>query len=56
MTAPAKDIMVEAWNKAPYRSVFGVSKDGRPIYTPYFGNGYEYDDCEIDMCNGIEIG
>lgn len=31
--------MVEAWNKAPYRSVFGVSKDGRPIYTPYFGNG-----------------
>lgn len=48
--------MVETWSKAPYRSVFGISKDGRPIYTPYYGNGYDYNDCEIDMCNGIEIG
>ena len=39
----------------PYRSVFGIAKDGRPIYTPYYDNGTEYKDCEVDICNGIEI-
>lgn len=47
--------MIESWNKKPYRSVFGISKDGRPIYTPYYSNGIAYSDCDVDMCNGIMI-
>lgn len=39
-----------------YRSVLGVSKDGRPIYTPLYDNGKEYADCDVDICNGIMIG
>jgi len=38
-----------------FRSVLGVSKDGRPIYTPFHGNGKDYDPCEVDICNGINI-
>ena len=38
-----------------FRSVLGISKDGRPIYTPFHGNGKVYDDCEVDICNGIYI-
>ena len=40
----------------PYRSVLGVSKDGRPIYTPIYSNGEEYTGCDVDVCNGMEIG
>jgi len=39
----------------PYRSVFGISKDGRPIYTPYYDNGETYDSCDVDECNGMMI-
>ena len=39
-----------------YRSVLGISKDGRPIYTPFHNNGQEYSGCDVDICNGIEIG
>lgn len=38
-----------------YRSVLGISKDGRPIYTPLYDNGKEYSGCDVDICNGIEI-
>jgi len=39
-----------------YRQVFGIAKDGRPIYTPYHSNGQKYGPCDVDVCNGIEIG
>jgi hypothetical protein len=45
----------EAYKKVPFRSVFGLSKDGRPIYTPNYGDGKDYDDCDVDICNGIKI-
>ena len=45
-----------AYKAMPYRSVFGLAKDGRPIYTPHFGNGQDYKDCEVDICNGMSIG
>lgn len=38
-----------------YRSVLGISKDGRPIYTPYHSGGTAYTSCEVDVCNGMEI-
>lgn len=38
-----------------YRSAFGISKDGRPILTPYYSGGTAYDDCSVDVCNGLEI-
>ena len=31
----------------------GLSKDGRPIYSPYYDNGKSYHDCEVDVCNGL---
>lgn len=43
-------------NTLGFRSVHGVSKDGRPIYTPYHNGGDEYDPCDVDICNGMEIG
>lgn len=39
-----------------YRSVIGIAKDGRPIYSPYENNGKAYGDCDVDICNGKEIG
>lgn len=42
--------------KLPYRSVFGLAKDGRPIYTPYHGNLKTYSECDVDYCNGLNIG
>ena len=45
-----------AYRNLRYRSVYGISKDGRPIYTPYHGNGQTYGDCDVDVCNGLEIG
>lgn len=38
-----------------YRSAYGVSKDGRPIYTPLVGNGNEIAACDLDVCNGMEL-
>lgn len=45
--------MRKGFEKMPYRSVFGLSKDGRPIYTPHYDNGKDYDDCDVDVCNGM---
>ena len=45
----------DAWDIKPYRSVFGLSKDGRPIYGPYYDNLKEYGDCYVDICNGRMI-
>ena len=44
------------YKNVPYRSVFGLSKDGRPIYTPHYDNLKDYQDCDVDICNGIKIG
>jgi len=41
--------------KHPFRSVFGLSKDGRPIYTPHYGGKKDYTDCDVDVCNGMNI-
>jgi len=38
-----------------FRSVFGISKDGRPIYTPLYNNAKEVKDCEVDICNGLTV-
>jgi hypothetical protein len=40
----------------PYRTAMGISKDGRPVYTPLYDNGKEYSGCDVDICNGLEIG
>ena len=34
----------------------GIAKDGRPIYTPFYDNGKTYDSCDVDVCNGMDIG
>ena len=49
------DMMRDAWTVKPYISVFGLSKDGRPIYGPYYNNGQVYQDCDVDVCNGRVI-
>jgi hypothetical protein len=49
-------IYKDAYKSLPYRSVFGLAKDGRPIYTPYHGNMKTYDECNVDLCNGLVIG
>ena len=33
----------------------GVSKDGRPIYSPFYENGKTYSYCDVDVCNGMWI-
>jgi hypothetical protein len=38
-----------------FRSVFGLVKDGRPVYTPMHSGGTTYDSCDVDVCNGISI-
>lgn len=56
MDLPVEEVMNDAYTShLPYRSVLGISKDGRPIYTPLHGNGKRYDDCEVDICNGLVI-
>jgi len=49
---PVIDVYKGAYQKLPYRSVFGLSKDGRPVYTPFYDNLKLYDHCDVDMCNG----
>lgn len=46
------EMIRDAWDAKPYTSVFGLSKDGRPIYGPYYGGGKVYSDCDVDVCNG----
>ena len=43
---PIDEIITDAYDTSKrYRSVLGVSKDGRPIYTPMHGGGKTYSDC-----------
>jgi hypothetical protein len=37
------------------RIPIGISKDGRVIYSPTYTAGTVYDDCDVDICNGIMI-
>ena len=39
----------------PYRSAFGIAKDGRAIYTPMYSNGQTYGYCNVDICNGMNL-
>ena len=39
-----------------YRTPIGVSRDGRPMYSPMFNDGEEYDPCDVDICNGMMVG
>ena len=50
-----KTIMQSQWEAMPYRSAFAISKDGRPILSPYHGNKQAYSDCQVDVCNGLTI-
>jgi hypothetical protein len=50
------EVYKNSYKKLPFRSIFGLSKDGRPIYTPYHGNLQEYGSCDVDVCNGLKIG
>jgi hypothetical protein len=47
--------MKEGWLAKPYRSVLGISKDGLPVYSPYYKGGNAYTFCEVDICNGMMI-
>lgn len=31
--------MQSTWLAIPYRTAIGISKDGYPIYSPYYSNG-----------------
>lgn len=55
MDRDVKTFMQNAWMAIPFRTAVGVSKDGRPILSPYHDNGKAYDDCEVDVCNGIDV-
>jgi hypothetical protein len=46
--------METEWMKVPYQSAFAVSKDGRPIYTPYHSGGQKRENCDVDVCNGFD--
>ena len=50
-----KTFSKSTWLNIPYRTAIGIAKDGRPIYSPYYGNGNTYKDCDVDVCNGIMI-
>lgn len=56
MNQDVKTLMEDVWKAVPYRTPVGIAKDGRPILSPYKNNGMPYDDCEVDVCNGVEIG
>lgn len=47
-------LMESEWLKVPYQSAFAISKDGRPIYTPYNNNGQKRENCDVDICNGFD--
>ena len=38
-----------------YRNTLGVAKDGRPVYTPYYGGGQTYAGADVDVCNGLTV-
>ena len=47
-----KDLMTQAYERMSRRDVLGISKDGRPVYTPFYSGGKAYDSCDVDVCNG----
>merc|ERR1711898_48266 len=49
----AKSYSETSWLAIPYQSALGVSKDGRPIYSPYNNNGQRRENCDVDICNGF---
>lgn len=52
----AGGMITTAYTKSlPFRSVYGLAKDGRPIYTPFKNDGETYDDCDVDVCNGVKF-
>lgn len=53
--ADVSDTILQGYKKKPYREVIGLSKDGRPIYSPMHGNGKTYGSCDVDVCNGVWI-
>ena len=55
MTGDALAAAKDAWDVKPYRAAAGISKDGRPVYSPYYDNMKSYQDCEVDICNGRMI-
>lgn len=56
MSGDVNTVTREVWKgNKPYRSAFGISKDGRPMLSPMYGNGAEYDYCSVDVCNGMDI-
>lgn len=55
MKQDVKTYMQFGWLGMPYRTAIGISKDGRPILSPYQNNGQAYDDCEVDVCNGLMV-
>ena len=55
-TADVVDSITEAFEtNLSYRSVFGLAKDGRPVYTPLHSGGIAMDDCDVDVCNGFDL-
>lgn len=55
LTVDPKTWMMQQWKAVPFRTAIGISKDGYPIYSPYFGNGQVYSDCMVDTCNGFNV-
>jgi len=35
--------------------VLGIARDGHIIYGPYDSNGKTWDDCDVDVCNGLTV-
>lgn len=35
--------------------VVGMARDGRIIYGPYNADGKTWDDCDVDVCNGLTV-
>lgn len=56
MSSDIKEFVSQVYNdKQPKRSVLGISKDGRVIYTPFHSNGQTYKECMVDVCNGLNL-
>lgn len=49
------DQILRGFNKKRNREVVGISKDGRPIYSPLYNDGKSYSYCDVDVCNGLWI-
>ena len=54
-TGDVKSLIRKVWQEVPFRTAIGISKDGRPILSPYKEGGRAYSDCEVDICNGVTV-